>query len=48
MTEKIKLKFDEEGIEIPYPQMTVHMTKEGNGEENTVLMKIKKDSGKTE
>ncbi len=26
--EKIKLELDENGIEIPYPQMTVHMGRE--------------------
>ncbi|WP_456090126.1 mechanosensitive ion channel family protein [Oceanobacter kriegii] len=28
LTEKVKLKFDEEGIEIPFPQMDVHLHKE--------------------
>ena len=28
VTEKIKLKFDAEGIEIPYPQMTVHVERD--------------------
>jgi small conductance mechanosensitive channel len=27
LTEKIKLRFDEEGIEIPFPQMSVHFEK---------------------
>jgi small conductance mechanosensitive channel len=29
ITKKIKERFDEEGIEIPFPQRTVHMQKEG-------------------
>ena len=29
LTEKIKLAFDENGISIPYPQMDIHMNKEG-------------------
>ena len=29
LLERIKLEFDEEGIEIPYPQMTVHVRGEG-------------------
>ncbi|MGB1091376.1 MAG: mechanosensitive ion channel family protein [Oceanobacter sp.] len=28
LTERIKLKFDEEGIEIPFPQMSVHIEKD--------------------
>jgi len=28
LTERIKLKFDEEGIEIPFPQMDIHMHKD--------------------
>jgi len=27
MHEKVKLRFDEEGIGIPYPQMDIHMDK---------------------
>ena len=30
-TEKVKLTFDAEGISIPYPQMDVHVHKEGQG-----------------
>ncbi len=29
VTEKVKLAFDEQGVSIPYPQMDVHLTKEG-------------------
>ena len=29
LTERIKLAFDENGISIPFPQMDVHMQKEG-------------------
>jgi len=28
MMEKVKLRFDEEGIEIPFPQVSVHMEKD--------------------
>ncbi len=28
MTERVKLRFDEEGIEIPFPQVSVHMEKD--------------------
>ena len=28
MTEKVKIKFDEEGISIPFPQRDVHLLKE--------------------
>lgn len=31
-TEAVKLRFDEEGISIPYPQMDVHLHKEGSAE----------------
>lgn len=31
-TEKVKLTFDKEGISIPYPQMDVHVHKEGQGD----------------
>jgi small conductance mechanosensitive channel len=31
-TEAVKLRFDAEGISIPYPQMDIHMHKEGNAE----------------
>jgi small conductance mechanosensitive channel len=30
LTEKIKLRFDAEGIEIPFPQMSVHIEKTEN------------------
>ncbi|WP_218354117.1 mechanosensitive ion channel family protein [Alteromonas lipotrueiana] len=33
-TEKVKLRFDEEGITIPYPQMDVHFYKEDNGDKD--------------
>ena len=29
MNEKIKIKFDENNFEIPYPQMDVHISKKG-------------------
>ena len=29
MTEKVKLKLDEEGISIPYPQRDVHLYRHG-------------------
>ncbi|NVK02896.1 MAG: mechanosensitive ion channel, partial [Oceanospirillaceae bacterium] len=28
ITEQVKLRFDEEGISIPYPQMDVHLKRE--------------------
>lgn len=34
-TEAVKLRFDEEGISIPYPQMDVHLHKEESGEQST-------------
>ena len=34
MNEKIKLSFDKAGIEIPYPQLTVHMPGESAGKES--------------
>ncbi len=34
-TEAVKLRFDEEGISIPYPQMDVHLHKEESGEQTT-------------
>jgi len=33
LTERVKLRFDEEGISFPYPQRDVHLFQEGNGAE---------------
>ena len=42
MNEKIKLSFDKAGIEISYPQLTVHMPGESAGKESEAAVPVEK------